>query len=205
MKNSFPVTILLPTNYYKNYVDDPWVAAEDHQGPIIERRMETVLHEDSKLKVVLFGTIDGMLEHKRSGERIIVDHKTTSNVYDFYKRVKPNHQYTAYTLLARKNLNYDSHKFMVNALEVKAKPKTNRAQPPKFPRQITTRDANDYEEFTYTVVNLVKHFLEFNEQKKWPIGHADSCSMYGGCLYHDICTASPLIRENIIKATFGES
>ena len=48
----------------------------------------------------------------------------------------------------------------------------------------------------------MKVLVDYNSRNCWPLGHADACSLYGGCIYHDVCGASETIRENIIQAKF---
>ena len=190
-------------HYFQAYINDPYIAYEDESGPMIERDITFRLFEDSDLIIDYFGRIDVVLAHVHTGEILVCDHKTSSVVgTDFYNRLKPNHQYTGYLLGAKRALNLDTNSFLVNCLQVKQKPKTSRGAAPHFPRQITTRDEGDYQEFTDAVVKTTRDYLEARESAVWPVGHVNACAMYGGCSYLSVCSAPASMRGNILNAKY---
>ena len=93
---------------------------------------------------------------------------------------------------------------MVNGIQVKARPKTNRGGPPNFVHQITTRDDDDFMEFRQAVVEAVMRFLSAKRVRAWPQGHVDTCAMYGGCQFLEVCAAPKKIRDNILQARFQQ-
>lgn len=192
-------------HYFKTYIDDPYVIYCDGFGPLIEKKVESVVFDDGKLQIVLFGTIDCILENPDTQTVLICDHKTSSVVGEqFYARLKPNHQYTAYILLAEKALGLKTDKFMVNCIQVKPKVKTARGTPPHFPRQVTTRSEEDVQEFLDSLEYYVREFLRQKEAQVWPLSHVSACASYNGCQYLKVCGSPKVIRENIIKAEFHE-
>lgn len=204
-KRSIANGLWILTHYFKNYINDPYAVHSDADGPIVERLLEHELHSEPGLKISIFGTIDVVLKNIANEQILVCDHKTSSVVgNDFYNRLKPNHQYTAYTWLAQKELGLGTEKFMVNCLQVKPKPKTARGTAPNFPRQITTRTAEDIEEFKAAVIHHVKSLLQCLESGVWPIGTVESCTAYGGCTYLTVCSAPNSIKENIISAEFKQ-
>ena len=202
-KRSLASGIWLLQNYFKVYLKDPFVIHRDGFGPLVERTFALPLYQSNQLSIELFGTIDFILCHEVTGQIIPGDHKTSSVLgVDFFNRLRPNHQYTAYLMGAREILNIDSDCFMVNGIQVKAKPLTQRGGPPLFTRQITERNEQDFEEFRQTVIWAVKRYLEALDSGVWPIGHVDACASYGGCSYLDVCSQSHAIRKNILEAKF---
>lgn len=202
-KRSIQNGVWILWNYFKSFVDDGYVAYVDEIGPFVERRFEFVLYEDEHLIIVYFGTIDLVVQNINTKELIVADHKTSSVVgNDFYNRLKPNHQYTGYLLGAREAFKLDTNQFLVNCLQVKEKPKTARGSAPHFPRQITTRDDGDFAEFKEAVVQAVREYLYAKETNSWPIGHVNTCAMYGACSYLAVCSAPNALRENILKSKF---
>lgn len=190
-------------NYFKSFLDDPYVALVDEAGAVVERSFTFRLHESDKLVVDYFGTIDLVVMHEQTGEVLVCDHKTSSVVgSDFYNRLKPNHQYTGYILGARKVLGLDTNSFLVNCLQVKAKPLTSRGTAPHFPRQVTTRDEDDFDEFTSSVLTAVGNYLQAIAFNNWPQGHVNACAMYRGCSFLAVCSAPKSLRENILKSKF---
>lgn len=193
------------SHYFKTYIDDPFVTVKNKEGrPMVEESCEFVLHDDALLKITYFGTIDVILQNERTGMIVVCDHKTSSVVgQSFYNQLKPNHQYTGYLLAAKETLGLDTDTFLVNCLEVKAKPKTPRGQDPKFPRQSTIRTKEDYQEFRDTIRMIVSQYLRLEALGIWPLGPKTACSnVYGPCQYLDVCAAPGNLRENILSAKF---
>lgn len=202
-KRSIPSGIWSLSHYFNSYINDNYVIHRDAAGPVIERPFTYVIFESATLRIELFGTIDFILRNTITGEILPGDHKTTSMMgNDFMARVKPNHQYTGYLLAAQQVLGIESQNFLVNGIEVKAKPKTARGGPPKFIRQITRRTEEDMTEFRHVVTQAVSDYLGWKDAGLWPLGPVDACSMWGGCQYHDVCAAPFQLRDNILNSKF---
>lgn len=202
-KRSIPTGIWLLQNYFRTYINDPYEVFVDAAGPVTERTCSMLLHAEPGLQIELFGTIDVVLQNKATGQVLPADHKTTSVIgSEFFNRLKPNHQYTGYLLLAQTVLGLTTNEFLVNGIQVKARPITARGQGPHFTRQPTTRSEHDITEFRESVVHAVKNYLQARATGRWPLGHVDSCTMWGGCGYLEICSAPSQLRENMIEAKF---
>lgn len=204
-KRSVATGLWTLTHYFETYIDDPYEVMHDKDGPLTERTVRYPLFDSTDLYVEYFGSIDVILRHAITGHTLVADHKTSSVVgTDFYNRLKPNHQYTGYLLGAKRVLGLDTNSFMVNCIQVKAKPKTARGTPPHFPRQITNRSEQDYEEFEKTVVTAVRMYLSWCKENFFPLANVNACGMYRGCQFLDVCGANDPIRENILNANFEE-
>lgn len=202
-KRSLWAGVWLLQNYFRNYISDPFVVFCDEAGPVIERRCEFVVYETPELKISLFGTLDAILRNDQTGVILPTDHKTSSIVgNDFYNRLKPNHQYSGYALLAKKSLGIEGDGFLVNCLQVKSRPLTTRGTPPDFPRQVTRRSEKDLAEFVDTLVAYVKQYLHWKELNLWPMGSVNVCTYFGGCPYLEVCGAPHEIRDAIIENKF---
>jgi len=193
-------------HYFKAFIDDPWVCIVDAQGPFVEREFTLRVYDQPNLAIDLFGTIDFAWKHTTTGEIIVGDHKTSSALSfggsSYFDRDKPNHQYTAYMLGAQEVFGFETENFCVNVVEVKARPKTARGQLPSFPRQITRRTKEDFEEFLQTLVYYVQRYLECKKEDFWPLGPVGSCNAYGACQFKQVCSQLPGQRENILRAKF---
>lgn len=204
-KRSLANGVWILGHYFTSWIDDPYTVYMDKEGPFTERTLEAVLHSSNNLEVTLFGTIDVVMQNTANGELLVADHKTSSVVgKDFYNRLKPNHQYTGYLWLANKVLGLELDRFMVNCIEVKSKGVTGRAAKPNFPRQITTRSAEDFREFEQSVVYYVEQFMYWRKTGFWPVGPVDACANYGACTYLNVCSSPSSIRENIISAEYNQ-
>lgn len=204
-KRSIPNGIWTLWHYFKAYIDDPYVAFVDESGrPFVERSFSFTLHEDETLKIDYFGTVDLVVKHQKSGDLYVCDHKTSSVVgADFYNRLKPNHQYTGYLMGVRESFGLPIDSFLVNCIQVKARPLTSRGTPPHYPRQVTTRDQADYDEFRSVIVANVHNYLRGRQTGVWPLGQVNACAQYGGCQYLAVCAAPSTLRENILQSKFN--
>lgn len=205
-KRSLQNGVWILNEYFKKFIDDPYVAHIDEQGPFVEREFTLRFHEDPTLIVDVFGTIDFAFRHTSSGEIILGDHKTSSSLTygesSYFDRDKPNHQYTLYMLGAKRVFGIETESFMVNVVEVKARPKTARGSAPSFPRQITKRTEEDFDEVREVVMKGVMDYLQAYGTNTWPMGNVDVCNKYGGCQFKRVCASPKSMRETILKNQF---
>jgi hypothetical protein len=195
-------------SYFKAYLEDPYVAYVDDHGPFVEREFTLKIYSSANLVIELFGTIDFAFRHIANGNIVVGDHKTTSSFgfgdSSYFDRERPNHQYTGYLLGAREVFGIATTEFIVNVVEVKARPKTAKAKGVSFPRQVTSRNDEDFEEFRETVVYEVKRYLEARASGIWPLGPVASCNSYGACTYKQVCSAPKSLRQNILASKFKQ-
>lgn len=193
-------------NYFSTYLNDPYVAYIDGQGPFVERGFTFRLFDSAKLAIDVFGTIDLVVQNSQTGAVLVCDHKTTSMLGEnFFSRLKPNHQYTCYLMGAQRVFGLTTNEFVVNAIETKAKPKTSRGSGPSFPRQITTRDEGDFAEFTEVMLDATERYLSALDRGVWPMGNVNACSMYSGCTYQSVCSVPEAMRQNVLNVKFKRS
>lgn len=205
-KRSIAGGIWTLTHYFETYLNDPYEIMQDDDGPITERLFRSVIYDSTDLQITLFGTIDCVLRHRVTGQILPCDHKTTSALgSEFFNRLKPNHQYSAYVLGVQAVLGFpNASEFLVNGIQVKPRPLTSRGGPPNFTRQITTRSAEDLNEFREVVITEVRRYLASCSANSFPLGPVDSCAMWGGCMYHEVCRSPESLRENILRASFSK-
>ncbi len=208
-KHSLSGGVWVLYNYFKTYLDDPYVVYCDESGPVTERQFTLPIVTEGPVRVDLFGQIDVVLRNEHNGVILPADHKTTSRLGDdFFNRIKPNHQYTAYLLGAQKVLGLTTDAFMANALEVKPKPgltktgKQSMAGPPQFARQVTKRSPEDMSEFKDVLLEAVGNYLRWTSAGKFPLGPVSSCSMYRKCQFMEVCSSPSSIRGNILQSSF---
>lgn len=193
-------------HYFKKFQDDPYIAHVDDKGPFVERGFTSRVYEDGELIIDLFGTIDFVFRDTQSGALIAGDHKTSSGLgfggSSYFDREKPNHQYTAYMLGLNWALKLPVSNFMVNVVEVKAKPKTARGSAPSFPRQLTNRTEEDFAELVDVLVDSVRRYLEARKTGTWILGPVSACTQYGACQFKQVCASPSSLRQNILTAKF---
>lgn len=192
--------------YFKTFIDDPYVALVDERGPFVERTFTLPIYEDGDLIVESFGTIDVGLQHIKTGEKLPADHKTVGFLgfggSSYFDREKPNHQYTLYLMGAREVFGFDTNNFMVNIIEKKARPKTAGAKGVSFPRQITTRNEDDFADLKTSLVYVARQYLDAIDTGVWPQGPVGSCTAYGSCSFRQVCSVPKSMRETVLSAKF---
>lgn len=194
-KRSLDSGIKILKHYFKLYIDDGLEIVCDEHGPIIERRVEYPIYEDNSIIIHVFGTIDAVMKNQFIGA-FPADHKTTTQLgNDFFNRLHPNFQYTAYVLGARKCLGLDTYTFMVNGIQV-AKTKQ------EFTRQFTQRTEEDFHEFANSVIHFVNSFLQCQDNNFFPMSTPDPCAAYGGCEYRRICEVPKSIQKSVIATAY---
>ncbi len=207
-KRSLQNGVRLLYDYFKTYIDDPYIIYRDAHGPFTERSFTFRLYEDKSMVIDYFGTIDAVKQHNITGEKICVDYKTTSMVSGFggnsgfLDKDKPNSQYTGYLLGLREAFGINIETFVIDIIEVKAKPKTPRGKGASYPQQITKRTEEDFEEFRESVVKYVWDYSLMLETGIWPIGPTSSCNLWGACDYKQVCASPKAIRETILNNKF---
>lgn len=204
-KRSIANGVWILTHYFKSYINDEYEVYRDDQGPVTERPFTLPISTSNPggILIELHGQIDVVLRNTKTGTILPADHKTSSIVGpDFYNRLKPNHQYTGYLLGAREVLGLDTDSFLVNCIQVKPKPVTSRGQPPHFPRQVTKRTAEDFQEFYDVLAEAVTNYMQWDATGIWPLGPVNACTHYGGCQFLDVCAAPKSLRENMLNVKF---
>lgn len=205
-KRSIHTGVWMLRHYFERYLTDEYVIMEDAQGPIVERSFSMEILSDLQMVIEAFGTIDFVMKSDVTGLILPGDHKTSSSLYQFYDMVSPNFQYTMYSWAARKVLGVESDCFLVNALEVKAPPKTAKGSPPNFIRQVTTRTQEHYDELKDAITLACLIYRANKKADTWPMASPGPCTgKYGTCQYHEVCSAPLALKENIISAKFQQT
>lgn len=194
--------------YFETYLDDPYEAYCDEQGPFVERSFSIVIYRDDSFEVELFGTIDVVLQNIKTGEFLPADHKTAGFLNfggsSYFDREKPNHQYTGYLLGAKEVFGIETNKFMANIIEKKARPKTKGALGVQFPRQITERNEDDFADFKEALVATAEQYLRAIRTRSWPMGPIGACTAYGSCSFRQVCSVPHAQWKNILTAKFKQ-
>lgn len=202
-KQSVTTGVWMLRHYMERYLTDEYVVLEDASGPLIERKVTMRAFEDARFVVDFFGTIDAVLRNEITGVIVGCDHKTASSLYNFYDSIRPNFQYVGYNWAINKALGIESDTFLVNVLQKKAPPKTNRGSPPDFARQLTTITEEDHSEFLFALTGALGAFGHFQKLGHFPQTTGACTNKYGACSFLEICSAPRELRENIISARYS--
>jgi len=140
---------------------------------------------------------------------------TTSNVPQQLKQVRPNHQFTIYTLAAKTILSLDLAGSYMDVVYISDRKPAVKGGPwmqlgvdidKDFGRQPTHRSATDIDEMMFDLIETTRERLtwqdrlESGEISRWPRNAPGACFQYGGCRYLDICSTN--CNPNIIATNY---
>lgn len=181
--------------YFKIYAADPWVSYVDASGPFVERSFEVPFGRVGNTRVVAFGAIDAILKNTETGELVVCDHKTTSTLgSQFYQQVKPRTQFGLYSWAARA-MGIPTKSVMMNGIQV-AKTKT------EFARVFADYGPEEDNELRLTIYDAATKYMSAVGSQIFPMS-TSQCSSWGGCQYHEICSAKAAQREYVIQSIYG--
>ncbi len=127
----------------------------------------------------------------------VLDHKTTTTAPGdyFFNQFEPNNQMTLYTLASQIIVDSPVKGVIIEAAQVLLD------KPNRFVRGFTYRTKDQLDEW----VNDLHYTLQLAEQyatmNYWPMNDT-ACDKYGGCKFREVCSKSPSVRENFLKADF---
>lgn len=183
--------------YAETFVDDDLEVINLNGGPAIEMTLEAKVATNAKVDYFLFGTLDLIVKSKSTGQVYVMDHKTTTSLgSQFFQQWKPNHQVSAYILLAQKHGLECSEALIQGIQVVKTKQEVCRVP--------SRRSEEELQDFVATLVYEADRFMESNKNKFYPGASDYTCGAYAGCQFLDLCTASVGVRNELIKAKQNE-
>lgn len=146
------------------------------------------------------GIFDGLAQF---GDKVyVLEHKSTSQLGDtFFTQFNPNNQVTGYIWAAHQLSGLDVAGAMINAIGVYKAGKT------RFRRQVTTRDEHDINQWRRNVTATCEEIASHRRAKFWP-QRTTSCTQYGLCAYHQVCTLSETewqerrLEQDYVKSTW---
>ena len=145
---------------------------------------------------ILCGHLDRVVTF--NDELFVEDHKTTTTTpSDYYfKQFEPNNQMSLYTLASKVVLDAPIKGVIIDAAQV-AKDFT------RFVRNLTYRSTDQLEEWLADLRAWLRAAERYAIEDHWPQNDM-SCDKYGGCRFRDICSKSPNVRKQFLKANFTQ-
>jgi len=202
----------LVKHYNQRYAVEPFNLMTDKDGnvmlelsfavPLFEFELEQRLGDavlDSKfIPVIYTGRID--LPVLWDNQIIIIDHKTTSLLGDYYfdsQRISP--QYEGYAWAFEQLTGKQVSGYCINAIRTKAQPAKPRTGwdawwEECFGRHKEYLKPGQLDEWKTNTIALIKEFFYHYQQDYMP-QKKKACTMYGKCAYYDICYLPKENRE----------
>jgi hypothetical protein len=160
--------------------------------PAVELSFALELSDD----VIYCGHLDRVVDY--GGHLYVMDQKTTGTTPGsyFFDQFSPSNQMSGYSWAGQivlkspiKGVIIDAAQIAVNFTE--------------FARGITTRTEDqilEWQESAKYTISLAQSATKLN---KFPM-NAASCGNYGGCPFRTVCSRTPYLREQFLKADFVE-
>lgn len=144
------------------------------------------------------GIFDGGIEF--SGAAYVLEHKTTSQLGDYYfNQFKPNNQVTGYVWAGRQLTGQRMGGALINAIGVYKVGAT------KFARQVTARSDQEINEWLDSVHYTCKQIQHCERTGQWPMW-TTGCTMYGKCEFHDVHSLPDITqRNNVLEQQYVKS
>lgn len=144
--------------------------------------------------IVYAGHMDRVVEY---GHKIYVqDQKTTGTTITprFFEQFNPDTQMSGYTFAGKALFGIPIHGVMIDGAQIAVGFS-------RFERGFTFRDEGQLNEWYDTTMHTVLRAQEATRENFFPM-NAQSCGNYGGCQFRNVCSRSPHVREQFLKADF---
>ena len=131
-------------------------------------------------------------------ENHTVTHNTTGGTVGtyYFDQFKPNNQMSGYTWAGQIILHAPVKGVIIDAAQIAV-------NFTRFERGITTRTKDELAEWHESSAFTIKLAREQTVKNEWPM-NLSACGNYGGCPFRTLCSRSPSVRENFIKADYNE-
>lgn len=132
------------------------------------------------------------------GKIIIMDHKSTSSIFNFGENFSPNQQMSGYIAGMKASLADEvSNEACINAIQVsKRKAGIKPEDFQRFPN--IHREDSQLEEFAENVLLIMADIRRDLERGRYEMRQS-SCHHYGGCPFRPVCRVVPANREIVIQ------
>ena len=148
----------------------------------------------TKQPYVLCGHIDKIVEF--SGSLWAMDHKTTTFGPHYYLRnIEPHNQFSLYSFAAGVVLGQQVKGVLVDVAQVATNDK------PQFERAFTLRSNDQLTEWLADLRYWLTLAEEFHDASYYPQNDT-ACDKFGGCKFREVCSRSPQVRKEFLKADF---
>lgn len=150
---------------------------------------------DADQPYILCGHLDRVVTF--NGEIMGMDRKTTKTTIGpyYFAQYEPNNQMTLYTLAYRVIFGSVIKGIIIDATQVLLE------EPNRFARGFTYRTQDQLDEWLQDLSYWLRQAEFYAESNHWPQNDT-ACDKFGGCQFRDICSKSPSVRQNFLRADF---
>jgi hypothetical protein len=146
--------------------------------------------------VVFAGHLDRVVEY--SGKPYVQDQKTTGTTITprYFEGYDPDTQMSMYTFAGKAIFGIPVKGVMIDAAQIAV-------GFTRFERGFTFRDEGQLNEWYDGAMWHIEKARTATKENYFPM-NASSCGNFGGCEFRHICSRSPSVRENFLKADFSQ-
>lgn len=202
--------VALVIDYLDHFANDP---AEtfvlDNGEPAVEvsfrfeldwgpQYMETATELTAPQPYLLSGHLDRIVNF--NSDLYVMDRKTSTTQVDssyYMAQWSPSNQMTLYTLAGKIVLNSPIKGVIIDAAQVLLE------KPNRFSRGFTYRTEDQLQEWIQDLHFWFASAETYADNNHWPLNES-SCGNYGGCKFREVCSKSPQVREQYLKASFDK-
>lgn len=177
--------------YVDHFKDDPLPVVILSDGrPAVEYSFRLDIGND----ILYCGHIDRLVEY--SGGIYVQDQKTTGSTVTprYFNQFNPDNQMTGYAFAGKVIYNSPVQGVIIDAAQIAVGFS-------RFERGFTFRSEAQLDEWldhTHYHISIARTAFQ---QDYWPMNRT-SCTKYGGCVFQDVCSKSPEVREQFLLADF---
>ena len=188
-------------DYLDHYADDPAQTLILNDGsPAVELSFRFELEgrpsEILDQPYILSGHLDRVVSFQ--DHLFVMDRKTTTSKPGpyYFNQFEPNNQMTLYTIASQIILDSPVKGVIIDAAQILI-------DSSRFVRGFTYRTQDQLEEWTSDLYHWLNQAKEYALDGYWPQNDT-ACDKFGGCRFRDVCSKSPGVRENFLRADFAQ-
>lgn len=146
--------------------------------------------------ILYCGHLDRVVEY--GTDLYVMDQKTTKTTVGtyYFRGFDLSNQMSGYSFAGKAVMSSPVRGVIIDAAQILV-------NGTRFERGITTRSADQLEEWYTDTVHFIEQFQHQSEQAFFPM-NLNSCGNYGGCPYRSLCSVSPKLRKNYIKSDYQQ-
>jgi len=188
-------------DYLDHYADDPAQTLILNDGsPAVELSFRFELEgrpsATSDQPYILCGHLDRVVSFQ--DHLFVMDRKTTTSTPGpyYFNQFEPNNQMTLYTIASQIILDSPVKGVIIDAAQILI-------DSSRFVRGFTYRTQDQLEEWTNDLYHWLDLAVSHANDSYWPQNDT-ACDKFGGCRFRDVCSKSPGVRENFLRADFAQ-
>lgn len=165
--------------------------------PAVPREEKFIVRNDNAQPYLLSGHLDRVVSFQDG--LYVMDRKTTTMALSqhYFAQYAPNNQMTLYSLASQVILHSPVKGVIIDGVQILIEDN------PRFQRGFTYRTPDQLSEWEADLRYWFALAEDFAVANYWPMNDT-ACGNYGGCRFREVCSKSPQVREQFLKAQFDK-